>query len=74
MEIKKPLKIYSVLSFSIFLLVLLNSNIVCAKVAEIDSNFDGQMDQWIHTGEDGKVFKIEHDTLYCYLIKPIRIY
>ena len=55
MEIKKPLMIYSVVSFSIFLLVLLNSNIVCAKVAEIDSNFDGQMDQWIHTGEDGKV-------------------
>ena len=32
------------------------------KVTEIDSNFDGKMDQWTHMSPEGKKFKVEYDT------------
>ena len=32
-----------------------------AEVNEVDSNFDGKIDQWQYVDAQGKVVKIEHD-------------
>ncbi|MZH03518.1 MAG: hypothetical protein F3745_09045, partial [Nitrospinae bacterium] len=47
---------------TITILVLLVSALPCmAEVNEVDSNFDGKIDQWQYVDAQGKVEKIEHD-------------
>ena len=47
---------------AIIMLVLIISALPCmAEVNEVDSNFDGKIDQWQYVNDEGKVEKIEHD-------------
>ena len=47
---------------AIIMLVLIISALPCmAEVNEVDSNFDGKIDQWQHVDAKGKVLKIEYD-------------
>ena len=32
-----------------------------AEVIQVDSNFDGNLDQWHHKSEDGQLLKVEYD-------------
>ena len=45
-----------------FLGMALFANLSFAKVSKVDSNFDGKMDQWHHSNEEGKLYKIEYDS------------
>ena len=42
--------------------IILNPPVFAAEVNEVDSNFDGKVDQWQHLSPEGKVLKIEHDS------------
>ena len=47
---------------AIIMLVLCVSAPPCmAEVNEVDSNFDGKIDQWQYVNDEGEVEKIEHD-------------
>ena len=48
--------------FTATVLALLVTALPCmAEVNEIDSNFDGKIDQWQYVDAQGKVVKIEYD-------------
>jgi hypothetical protein len=48
------------ISTSFFFLCLTGSPL-SAEVFQIDSDFDGKLDQWHHKSKDGKIIKIEYD-------------
>ena len=50
-----------IIGFLIFFMFLPYAS---GEVTEIDSNFDGKMDQWKYLSLEGKVSKVEYDTDY----------
>ena len=55
------MKMKSVLFGKMMALLVVASPCIAGVVNEIDSNFDGKIDQWQHVDSQGKVLKIEYD-------------
>ena len=55
------MKIKNVLFGKMLALLIVASPCIAEVVNEIDSNFDGKIDQWQHVDDKGKVLKIEYD-------------
>jgi len=45
----------------LFLYFILEISTAYSEVLQVDSNFDGEMDQWHHMSDNNKVIKIEYD-------------
>ena len=55
------MKIKNVLFGKVLALLIVASPCIAEVVNEVDSNFDGKIDQWQHVDDKGKVLKIKYD-------------
>ena len=44
------------------------------EITQVDSNFDGKMDQWRHMSSNGQIAKVEFDTDFNGTIDQVEYY
>ena len=52
---------YRILFISILTCFIFEVHLTYGEVLQVDSDFDGKMDQWHHLYDDNKIIKIDYD-------------
>ena len=66
----KNLNVLTILYLSFFVFIVPANG----EITQVDSNFDGKMDQWRHMSPNGKIIKVEYDTDFNGTIDQIEYY